>query len=54
MLFTTSFNLGNYDSRYRVLLRHSAALLGILWDNFEEMEDTLTYCLMNQTYEESQ
>ena len=27
----------NYDSRYRVLLRHLATLLGISWDDFEEV-----------------
>jgi hypothetical protein len=28
---------GNYDSRFRVLLRHSSALLGVHWDVFEEV-----------------
>ncbi|KAH7727056.1 Protein F35D11.3 [Aphelenchoides avenae] len=44
---------GDYDSRYRVLLRHVAALLGISWDDFEEVEDTLTNCLVSN-YEESE
>jgi hypothetical protein len=33
---------GDYDSRYRVALRHMCALLGTHWDAFEELEDTLT------------
>uniref|UniRef100_A0A914HMF9 Transmembrane and coiled-coil domain-containing protein 4 n=1 Tax=Globodera rostochiensis TaxID=31243 RepID=A0A914HMF9_GLORO len=32
---------GDYDSRFRVLLRHISALLGIHWDLFEEFESTL-------------
>lgn len=30
---------GDYDARYRVLLRHVAALLGIDWDEFEEVRE---------------
>uniref|UniRef100_A0AC34RGP2 Transmembrane and coiled-coil domain-containing protein 4 n=1 Tax=Panagrolaimus sp. JU765 TaxID=591449 RepID=A0AC34RGP2_9BILA len=44
---------GDYDCRYRVLLRHIGALLGISWDDFEDMEDTLTDCLINDQYIES-
>uniref|UniRef100_A0A914D6B5 Transmembrane and coiled-coil domain-containing protein 4 n=2 Tax=Acrobeloides nanus TaxID=290746 RepID=A0A914D6B5_9BILA len=43
----------DYDSRYRVLLRHTAALLGILWDDFEEAEDTLTLSIIDEQYVES-
>jgi len=28
---------GDYDSRFRVLLRHISALLGVHWDVFEEV-----------------
>jgi hypothetical protein len=44
---------GNYDSRYRVLLRHIAALLGVLWDDFEDVEDTLTDFIISEQYVES-
>lgn len=46
-----SLFVGAYDCRYRVLLRHAAALLGVLWDSFEELEDTLIYCLLNDYVE---
>ena len=45
---------GDYDSRYRVLFRHIGALLGILWDDFEELEDTLTDKLISEQYIESE
>lgn len=31
--------LGNYDARYRVLLRHMATLLGVVWEEFEDVSD---------------
>uniref|UniRef100_A0A7E4USN5 DUF726 domain-containing protein n=1 Tax=Panagrellus redivivus TaxID=6233 RepID=A0A7E4USN5_PANRE len=44
---------GDYDSRYRVMLRHISALLGVLWDDFEVVEDTLTDMLISEQYVES-
>lgn len=32
---------GDYDSRFRVLLRHASALLSIIWEKFEEFEECL-------------
>ena len=45
---------GNYDSRYRVLLRHISALLGVSWDDFEDIEDTLTDYIISEQYVESE
>uniref|UniRef100_A0A1I7RYN6 DUF1716 domain-containing protein n=2 Tax=Bursaphelenchus xylophilus TaxID=6326 RepID=A0A1I7RYN6_BURXY len=45
---------GAYDSRHRVLLRHTGALLGVKWNDFEDIEDTLVYSLMNQDYVETE
>ncbi|KAI6219281.1 hypothetical protein M3Y95_01122700 [Aphelenchoides besseyi] len=43
---------GSYDSRHRVLIRHCTAMLGILFDDVEQVENTLTDCLMSE-YEET-
>ncbi|GMS86580.1 hypothetical protein PENTCL1PPCAC_8755, partial [Pristionchus entomophagus] len=45
---------GNYDSRYRVLLRHLAVLLGAPWDEFEELEVHLSDMLMSNDYVETE
>ncbi|KAL3122362.1 hypothetical protein niasHT_004011 [Heterodera trifolii] len=39
---------GDYDARFRVLLRHISALLGIHWDLFEEFESTLCDRLIDE------
>ncbi|KAF7639212.1 hypothetical protein Mgra_00001442 [Meloidogyne graminicola] len=43
---------GDYDSRFRVLLRHASALLGVHWDVFEEFESSLSDQLVTE-YKES-
>uniref|UniRef100_A0A914KQU5 Transmembrane and coiled-coil domain-containing protein 4 n=1 Tax=Meloidogyne incognita TaxID=6306 RepID=A0A914KQU5_MELIC len=43
---------GDYDSRFRVLLRHISALLRVHWDVFEEFESTLGDQLVTE-YKES-
>uniref|UniRef100_A0A0M3IIZ9 Transmembrane and coiled-coil domain-containing protein 4 n=1 Tax=Ascaris lumbricoides TaxID=6252 RepID=A0A0M3IIZ9_ASCLU len=45
---------GKYDCRCRVLLRHMSALLGVRWDDFEDMEDGLTDWIVEQEYNESE
>ncbi|GMR39240.1 hypothetical protein PMAYCL1PPCAC_09435, partial [Pristionchus mayeri] len=45
---------GNFDSRYRVLLRHLAVLLGAPWDEFEELEVHLSDLLMSDEYVETE
>ncbi|CAD5209695.1 unnamed protein product [Bursaphelenchus okinawaensis] len=50
----TLLERGSYDSRHRVLIRHTGALLGVQWNSFEEIEDTLVYSLMNQDYVETE
>ncbi|GMT16283.1 hypothetical protein PFISCL1PPCAC_7580 [Pristionchus fissidentatus] len=47
-------NTGNYDSRYRVLLRHLAVLLGAPWDEFEQLEVHLSDMLMSAEYVETE
>ncbi|KAK6736201.1 hypothetical protein RB195_019088 [Necator americanus] len=46
-------NSGNYDSRYRVLLRHLATLLSVVWEEFEDFEDSLATTLVNEVFVES-
>ncbi|EFP08188.1 hypothetical protein GCK72_004466 [Caenorhabditis remanei] len=45
---------GNYDSRYRVLLRHLTTLLGVVWTEFEEVEDSLANTLLDEQFVESE
>ncbi|CAI4221607.1 unnamed protein product [Auanema sp. JU1783] len=45
---------GNYDSRYRVLLRHLATLLAVSWDDVEELEDSLVGSSIDDEYVESE
>ncbi|EGT47240.1 hypothetical protein CAEBREN_09801 [Caenorhabditis brenneri] len=47
-------NQGNYDSRYRVLLRHLTTLLGVVWTEFEEVEDSLASTLLDEQFVESE
>uniref|UniRef100_A0A915DH25 Transmembrane and coiled-coil domain-containing protein 4 n=1 Tax=Ditylenchus dipsaci TaxID=166011 RepID=A0A915DH25_9BILA len=53
-VLVTIVQTGDYDSRYRVLLRHICALLGVLWDHFEELEDTLSHRLVHDYIESDQ
>lgn len=53
-LLTIFIEGGNYDCRHRVLLRHLCALLSARWDYFEDVEDSLTDCIVNQQYVESE
>ncbi|MFH4978084.1 hypothetical protein AB6A40_004793 [Gnathostoma spinigerum] len=41
---------GNYDSRYRLLLRHLCAFVGFSWNCFEELEDRLTEAILSENY----
>ncbi|KAK0395711.1 hypothetical protein QR680_001395 [Steinernema hermaphroditum] len=54
MLVLISIERGEYDSRFRVMLRHASALLGSSWDEFEELEDGLTHHLLDDQYVESE
>ncbi|KAF8361813.1 hypothetical protein PRIPAC_88736 [Pristionchus pacificus] len=45
---------GNYDSRYRVLLRHLAVLLGAPWEEFEDLEVNLSHLLIADEYVETE
>ncbi|CAI2336669.1 unnamed protein product [Caenorhabditis sp. 36 PRJEB53466] len=47
-------NAGNYDSRYRVLLRHLTTLLGVVWSEFEDVEDSLASNLLDEQFVESE
>ncbi|VDK71398.1 unnamed protein product, partial [Cylicostephanus goldi] len=46
-------NSGNYDSRYRVFLRHLSTLLCVDWNEFENVEDSLASTLVEETFVES-
>ncbi|CAJ0606405.1 unnamed protein product [Cylicocyclus nassatus] len=46
-------NSGNYDSRYRVFLRHLSTLLCVVWNEFENVEDSLASTLVEETFVES-
>ncbi|RCN38116.1 hypothetical protein ANCCAN_15954 [Ancylostoma caninum] len=52
-LLVAFVNSGNYDSRYRVLLRHLATLLCVVWEEFEDVEDSLAASLVNEVFVES-
>ncbi|CAB3404692.1 unnamed protein product [Caenorhabditis bovis] len=47
-------NSGNYDSRYRVLLRHLARLLGVVWDDFEDLEDSVALIILEDKFVETE
>uniref|UniRef100_A0A1I7Y4Q8 DUF726 domain-containing protein n=1 Tax=Steinernema glaseri TaxID=37863 RepID=A0A1I7Y4Q8_9BILA len=53
VLVLISVEKGCFDSRFRVMLRHICALLSVSWDQFEELEDSLTYHLLDDQYVES-
>ncbi|PIO72474.1 hypothetical protein TELCIR_05594 [Teladorsagia circumcincta] len=46
-------NSGNYDARYRVLLRHLATLLGVVWEEFEDIEDSLADTIVDEVFVET-
>ncbi|KAK5974695.1 hypothetical protein GCK32_016337 [Trichostrongylus colubriformis] len=46
-------NSGSYDSRYRVLLRHLATLLGVVWEEFEDVEDSLAGTIIEEVFVET-
>ncbi|KHJ99549.1 hypothetical protein OESDEN_00452 [Oesophagostomum dentatum] len=52
-LLLAFINSGNYDSRYRVLLRHLGTLLCVVWEEFEDVEDTLATTLLEDVFVES-
>ncbi|KAK0408685.1 hypothetical protein QR680_004098 [Steinernema hermaphroditum] len=54
MLVLISVEKGEYDSRFRVMLRHASALLGTSWKEFEKLEDGLTHHLLGLQYVESE
>ncbi|TKR64674.1 hypothetical protein L596_025164 [Steinernema carpocapsae] len=54
LLVLITIEKGEYDSRFRVMLRHIGALLGVSWDQFEEVEDGLTHSLLDEQYIESE
>ncbi|PAV75698.1 hypothetical protein WR25_08779 isoform D [Diploscapter pachys] len=47
-------NSGNYDSRDRVLLRHIGTLLAVVWEEFEDVEDSLASTILNYQFVESE
>ncbi|VDM62215.1 unnamed protein product [Angiostrongylus costaricensis] len=53
-LVVAFINSGNYDARYRVLLRHIATLLSVVWEEFEDIEDSLTSTMLDEVYVESE
>ncbi|CCD70531.1 putative membrane protein F35D11.3 [Caenorhabditis elegans] len=53
-LLVAFVNQGNYDSRYRVFLRHLTTLLGVVWTEFEDVEDSLASTLLEEQFVESE
>uniref|UniRef100_A0A8R1E2S5 Transmembrane and coiled-coil domain-containing protein 4 n=2 Tax=Caenorhabditis japonica TaxID=281687 RepID=A0A8R1E2S5_CAEJA len=54
-IFLTAFvGSGNYDSRYRVLLRHLTTLLNVVWRDFEDVEDSLANTMLDEQFVESE
>ncbi|PIC43939.1 hypothetical protein B9Z55_004490 [Caenorhabditis nigoni] len=53
-LLVAFVNQGNYDSRYRVLLRHLTTLLGVVWTEFEDVEDSLASTLLDEQFVETE
>ncbi len=43
-----------YDSRYRVLMQHVSALLGVAFEKVEDIEDKIAHLLIEETYVESE
>ncbi|XGW10592.1 hypothetical protein V3C99_012245 [Haemonchus contortus] len=52
-LLVAFVNSGNYDARYRVLLRHVATLLGVVWEEFEDVEDSLASTITEEVFVET-
>ncbi|KAK6011564.1 hypothetical protein OSTOST_23344, partial [Ostertagia ostertagi] len=52
-LLVAFVNSGNYDARYRVLLRHLATLLGVVWEDFEDIEDSLADTIIAEVFVET-
>ncbi|WKX92939.1 hypothetical protein Q1695_010734 [Nippostrongylus brasiliensis] len=52
-LLSAFVSSGNYDSRYRVLLRHISTLLGVAWEEFEDVEDSLANTMLDEDFVES-
>ncbi|CAD6199748.1 unnamed protein product [Caenorhabditis auriculariae] len=44
----------NYDSRYRVFLRHMSTLLGVMWDEFEIVEESFASRLLSEQFVETE
>ncbi|KAK6043806.1 hypothetical protein COOONC_18689 [Cooperia oncophora] len=52
-LLVAFVNSGDYDARYRVLLRHLATLLGVVWEELEDIEDSLASTIVNEVFKET-